>query len=135
MRLARRLEPEPIELLANARTKMASTCSTTNVFIAALALSALACVSMTLTFQPAALAASVAPPITSMFNASLARSATMPSVFALAFPPANKAQPIAAAAKSNLRIRSLHMNVRPLAEAALHSNSVSSPIKRPVRTA
>jgi hypothetical protein len=83
---------------------MASTCSTAKVLIAALALSALACVSMTLTSHPAALAASVAPPITSMFNASLAKSATMPRVLASAAPLANRAQAKAAAAKNNLRM-------------------------------
>jgi hypothetical protein len=48
----------------------------------AFAWSALACVSTTLTSQPAAFAASVAPAITATFRASLAIRATMPRVFA-----------------------------------------------------
>src|SRR5215471_7849199 len=61
---------------------------------------------MTLTSHPAALAASVAPPITSMFNASLAKSATMPSVLASAAPVADRTPATAAATKSDLRIYS-----------------------------
>ena len=76
--------PEPIELDAKASTKIASTFCTAKLLIAALAWSALAWVSITLTSQPAAFAALVAPPITSMLSASLASSATMPSVFASA---------------------------------------------------
>ena len=57
---------------------------------------------------------------TSMFNASLASSATMPSVLASAAPPADNRQAMAAAARDSLRILFLPMMVRPLAGAALH---------------
>ena len=74
--------PAPIEVLAKANTKIASTFCTAKVLIAAFAWSALACVSTTLTSHPAAFAASVAPAITAMLSASLARSATIPRVLA-----------------------------------------------------
>lgn len=74
--------PEPIELLAKARTMIASTFCTANELMPAFAWSALAWVSTTLTSQPAAFAASVAPAITATLRASLAIRATMPRVFA-----------------------------------------------------
>ena len=74
--------PEPIELLAKARTMIASTFCTANELMPAFAWSALAWVSTTLTSQPAAFAASVAPAITATLSASLAIRATMPRVFA-----------------------------------------------------
>src|ERR1700735_2082571 len=75
-------KPEPIELLAKARTMIASTFCTANELMTAFAWSALAWVATTLTAQPAAFAASVAPAITATLSASLAIRATMPRVFA-----------------------------------------------------